>query len=77
MTASTALGWEASRPGKDEGGVEEENQTGWVALGCVGDLHPHASRWWQSAGSCTLVAMATPPRPQGGPSNGFAGAQRS
>lgn len=66
MTASTALGWEASRSGKDEGGVEEENQTGWVALGCVGDSAPR-QQLVVSAGSCTLVAMATPPQTAGRP----------
>ena len=62
--------------GKDEGGVEEGNHTGWVALGCVGDSAP-CQPPLVSAGSCTLVAMATPPQNAGRPSNGFAGAQRS
>lgn len=46
--------------------MEEGNQTGWVALGCVGDSAPRQPPV-VSAGSCTLVAMATPPQNAGRP----------
>ena len=45
--------------------MEEGNQTGWVALGCVGDSAPRQPP--VSGGSCTLVAMATPPQNAGRP----------
>lgn len=51
---------------KDKGGMEEGSQTGWVALGCVGDSAPRHPLV-VSGGSPTLVAMTTPPGTQGGP----------
>lgn len=52
--------------GRDKGGMEEGSQTGWVALGCVGDSAPRQPLV-VSGGSCTLVAMTTPPRNAGRP----------
>lgn len=47
-----------------QGGVEEGSLMGWVALGCVGDSAPRGPGHplGVSGGSCTLVAMTTPPR---------------
>lgn len=56
--------------------MEEGSQLEWVALGCVSDSAPYQPLV-VSGGSCTLVAMTTPPGTQGGPSNGFVCAQRS
>jgi hypothetical protein len=50
--------WQPSS--NDKGGMEEKSQTGWVAIGCVGDSAPRQPLV-VSGGSRTFVAMTTPP----------------
>lgn len=60
-TSPTAQGFLVS--GKDEGGMEQGSLMVWVALGYVGDSAPRGpgQPLVVSGGSCTLVAMTTPP----------------
>jgi len=77
VTSSTALGWEASRSVEKMRVAwrRETKQGGWPWGVWV--TQPHASRRWCQLAAALLLPWQLLPRTQGGPSNGFAGAQRS